>query len=488
MNTRTLWVVVGVAAVGALAGCDDGGPSEACPEGSWAPGGDAGSVCAEWTPCPAGQYELGPGTATSDRVCVPCSSGSTDRACVPDRDCVPGEYINTASTGTGGAACTSCPSGTFSVRTNARSCMDWSTCSPGQYVLANGAPGGDRICGACPSGRFSTVSNAASCTPWSTCEAGERELSPGSDVNDRTCLACPPGTYTSGPNQTMCVSAGDCLPGMVQTVAGTPTSPAVCTACTAGQHCAGAASPAVACGVENWDHDADPATACVRTAHQLRRRDVRLERRRRHSRPRCAPPCATGLYSGTPNAVACTPWSVCSPGTFVSSDGDATHNRTCSSCMTGSFSTSTNAAECTEWVPVRQRHVHVRQRNSDRRPYVPRLPAGKLQRHRHERLHVHALAGVRHRLRRGVARDIVARSHLYAYGLERAVRNGRRRRGADRQCQRFIHFRRRGAWTGCCPSRRTPAVGTPSFSCTSATERCSGRSSSGPSLTTASWV
>jgi hypothetical protein len=226
--------------------------------------------------------------------------------------------------------------------------MDWSTCSPGQYVLANGAPGGDRICGACPSGRFSTVSNAASCTPWSTCEAGERELSPGSDVNDRTCLACPPGTYTSGPNQTMCVSAGDCLPGMVQTVAGTPTSPAVCTACTAGQHCAGAANPAVECGAGNWDHDADPATACALRTSCVAGTFVSSAGDATHDRV-CAP-CATGLYSGTPNAVACTPWSVCSPGTFVSSDGDATHNRTCSSCMTGSFSTSTNAAECTEWV------------------------------------------------------------------------------------------------------------------------------------------
>lgn len=307
MNTRTLWVVVGVAALGVLAGCGDGSVSGECPDGSWAPGGDAGSVCVEWTPCPAGQYELGPGTATSDRVCTPCTSGSTDRACVPDRDCVPGEYINTASTGTGGAACTSCPSGTFSGRTNARSCMTWHTCEAGQYVLANGVPAGDRVCGACPSGRFSTTSNAASCTPWTTCEAGQRELSPGSDVNDRTCLACPPGTYTTGPNQTMCVSAGDCLPGTVQTVDGTPTSPAVCTACTAGQHCAGATSPAVACAVDTWDHDADPATACV-------------------------------------------PRTVCGGGTYMVAAGTPTEDRTCAGCPSGTFNAaSSNVSMCLPW-------------------------------------------------------------------------------------------------------------------------------------------
>lgn len=323
MNTRTLWVWVGSVALGGIAGCDSGPISGECPDGSWAAGGDAGTACVEWTPCPAGHYEFRAGTATSDRACAPCGLGSPDPACALT-DCVAGEY---RSPGTG-YQCTPCPSGRFSVGRNAGSCTVWSTCHPGQYVLANGAPGGDRICASCPTGRFSTTNNAVACSPWTTCEAGQRQHSPGSDINDRVCIVCPPGTHTSGPNQTMCIAAGDCPAGTVQTVAGTMTSPPVCTACSPGQHCPGATSPAVACAAETWDDDADAATPCV--AWSVCGGGTYMTAVGTSTVDRLCAPCPSGTFNpASLNVSMCTPWSECGYDEDEGTPGTASHDRSC---------------------------------------------------------------------------------------------------------------------------------------------------------------
>ncbi len=132
---------------------------------------------------------------------------------------------------------------------------------------------------------------------------------PQCDVATGMCVACLNSTHCGG-DAPVCSSgacAGECLPGTVQTAAATPSSPATCAPCVAGQHCAGGTSPAVACAAETWDHDADPATACV-------------------------------------------PWTICGGGTYMTAAGTATANRTCAGCPLGTFNpASSNVSMCTAW-------------------------------------------------------------------------------------------------------------------------------------------
>jgi hypothetical protein len=48
-------------------------------------------------------------------------------------------------------------------------------------------------------------------------------------------------------------------------------------------------------------------------------------------------------------ATACRAWSACSAGTSVTTQGDGTHDRTCSACPAGTFGAGTNGAACLPW-------------------------------------------------------------------------------------------------------------------------------------------
>lgn len=100
--------------------------------------------------------------------------------------------------------------------------------------------------------------------------------------------------------------AGDCVcaPGFVTTLV---DELEICAPCEVGTHCAGGDAPAVTCADGTWDHDADPGT-----------------------------PCAAR--------------SDCEPGTYVISEGDATHDRSCVRCADGTYTDTPNALECTPWV------------------------------------------------------------------------------------------------------------------------------------------
>ena len=187
-------------------------------------------------------------------------------------------------------------------------CTPWATCPAGTYVV--GAPSGtaDRSCAGCPSGTFSTTENVEACTPWSTCSPGSYVSSPGSAVADQESAPCTSGTYSSSANQAACVPFGTCAAGSAQ-AEGTPASEATCTTCEAGTHCAGGDAPKSPCGVgknlDSWDHDGDPATACVL-------------------------------------------WTQCLPGNFVSVAGTATADRQCLPCPDGKISKGPNAAACVD--------------------------------------------------------------------------------------------------------------------------------------------
>jgi alpha-tubulin suppressor-like RCC1 family protein len=94
--------------------------------------------------------------------------------------------------------------------------------------------------------------------------------------------------------------------GQLVVTQGTSDADRQCAPCAAGVFCPKGTSEALPCENDSWDHDADPATACV-------------------------------------------PWSVCPPGTRVALTGSALADRQCTPCAAQTFSHQDNAPECTTW-------------------------------------------------------------------------------------------------------------------------------------------
>lgn len=223
-------------------------------------------------------------------------------------------------------------------------CVAWSTCGAGTYVVSAPSATSDRMCAACPSGSFSTTSNAADCTAWTTCSPGSHVSSMGSAVADQQCAPCAEGTYASTANQAICIAVGGCRAGTEQTAAGTATSPPHCVKCEAGNHCAGGSTPKEACADGTWDHDSDPATACVAWTDCTAGHAVALDGNGTSDR-RCAA-CPSGSFSTTINAEVCTAWTTCMPGSVVSTAGTASADRQCAACPAGQTSSSNNVEAC----------------------------------------------------------------------------------------------------------------------------------------------
>jgi hypothetical protein len=152
----------------------------------------------------------------------------------------------------------------------ATQCVAWSDCKAGTVIVPPPASRvTDRICSACTTGTFSAAVNAtAECKAWTVCKAGfEVTATPSASV-DRGCTACRADEYSTGDNAANCTKQPVCAAGFQQTAAGTTTTPTKCDTCKAGEYCAGDTTAPVACGPEtkldNYDHDSDPATPCVK--------------------------------------------------------------------------------------------------------------------------------------------------------------------------------------------------------------------------------
>jgi hypothetical protein len=59
--------------------------------------------------------------------------------------------------------------------------------------------------------------------------------------------------------------------------------------------------------------------------------------------------CASGTYSVSLNAIGCTAWQDCDPGTSVDTGGTTSKDRTCIDCAYGAYSSNPNMNECTVW-------------------------------------------------------------------------------------------------------------------------------------------
>lgn len=276
-------------------------------------------------------------TLSSDAVhaCKPCPEGtfsaeSNAPECTPWRVCAPGTYVASEGSPVADRVCGECDSGTFSDEANARSCSTQKVCEAGAYIASDESNGTDRTCLPCPSGSFSEDPNAANCTPWHVCLPGTYVSTPGSAVEDRTCMPCAPGTLSVSANQGVCLDPEACPAGSQQVQPATLSSPAQCASCNAGVHCAGGAAVPAPCTADSWDHDADPATACVpRTAcrpgqHVVDEGDAITDRT-------CAP-CQAGTFSSSQNASACLPWSGCGSTSYQASAGTSERDVQCTAC------------------------------------------------------------------------------------------------------------------------------------------------------------
>ncbi len=331
-----------------------------CPSGTFSRARNA-ATCEAWTTCEAGTFVARAGSASRDRSCVSCAGGTDTfgpnrSTCVPEGSCLPGTVQTAARSGDVPPVCETCAAGQHCPGGEraavacgngdgswdhdadpASACAERTTCVGGSYVVIEGDATTDRSCAPCASGTYSAGRNEAMCTEWSTCSAGEYVVSAPSATADRACAACPSGTYTSGPNQSACVEAEACPPGTFESAPGSPTSSPTCDRCPVGEHCPGGTALPMPCGANDWDHDADPATACAaRTdcgvGHYVGDDGGATSDRR------CVA-CAAGSYSDVANAPACTPWTVCDAGFVEVAPGTDMTDRSCAPPWTRQFGT-----------------------------------------------------------------------------------------------------------------------------------------------------
>ncbi len=181
-----------------------------CAAGTWDHDGDAFTACVSWSNCAAGTHVVGAPSATADRICTGCASGS---------------FVST---------------------TNATSCTVWSTCAAGTFVSTAGSAIGDRQCTPCAEGTIASSPNQAACTPLNACLAGTEQTVAGTTTTPPTCVACEAGTHCAGgttPKQacasgswdhdansaTACAAWTACVTGQTVTSNGSATADRVCT-------------------------------------------------------------------------------------------------------------------------------------------------------------------------------------------------------------------------------------------------------------------
>src|SRR5690606_37512262 len=143
------------------------------------------STCLPQDACAAGTDQTAAGTPTSPPVCAACEVGTycagaatprqacagatwdhdsnSGTACTPATDRPPGQAVAADGSATTDRTCAACASGSFSTTDNATSCTPWTDCAPGSYVRAAGTAAADRQCTDCPAGQTSTTTNATAC-------------------------------------------------------------------------------------------------------------------------------------------------------------------------------------------------------------------------------------------------------------------------------------------------------------------------------------
>ncbi|RYE73772.1 MAG: hypothetical protein EOO74_12550, partial [Myxococcales bacterium] len=193
----------------------------ACASGTFSTTVNAES-CTPWTTCSSGNHVSSPGSTIAVQQCAPCADGTyssspNQTTCLPAGACAAGTVQTKAGTATSAPVCASCEVGTHCAggsapkepcasgtwdhdNKSATACVEWSDCVAGESVTADGTATTNRTCAQCASGTFSTTANAASCVAWSDCVAGESVTANGTATANRTCAPCASGTFSTTAN------------------------------------------------------------------------------------------------------------------------------------------------------------------------------------------------------------------------------------------------------------------------------------------------
>ena len=195
------------------------------------------------------------GLREQDNHCGSCDSGYALEGvqCPPIRDCVAGEGVVSPLTATHNRVCAVCVSGTYSdeiniackavtpcsanhyqtkapTTTSDRECTEWSTCPAGQGVLTPGSDTADITCEVCSAvdKKYSMVDDRSACADHQLCPEGQ--YSDRSSTSNSHCIPCPAGTFSAGQNyDTSCTAwRGACASTEDEAVAPSLTQNRLC--------------------------------------------------------------------------------------------------------------------------------------------------------------------------------------------------------------------------------------------------------------------
>lgn len=202
-------------------------------------------ACVRNVPCARGTFQVAAASATAARVCKPhsdCEStveyaitlgtSVADTWCHPLTVCQPGQHVVAEHTATADRVCATCATGTWSSRANQAWCEQCTSlegaCEAGQQPSLC-LPTRDSKCTACAAGKFGN-SRTQGCTLWGIpCGPGTVETVAPSAVSDRVCAQCPAGSFRS-PAMPACKAWSVCSSTIgVETLPGTPSTDRLCS-------------------------------------------------------------------------------------------------------------------------------------------------------------------------------------------------------------------------------------------------------------------
>lgn len=279
--------------------------------------------CVPWTTCQPGTRLSQNGTTASDRVCTPCTSGTTSYTtnaanCVQIPTCDTGKFWNSTS----------------------KACQPWTVCPAGTYVTRSGSPAVDRQCSPCGSGSFSIGINSVACTSWTTCNKGTYISRKANATIDRGCSDCAANHYSEYENRDRCQSHDDdhCVDLKVMWTPGTPTKPKSCGFCPPNQY------PSVAGNYKS----AQTCKDCPAGTHfSWLDKNGETTMQRKYCWPCPAgqfsstaavsscTACPAGTFQVQTGQTTCTPKKTCPTGTHTSLEGTPTTDRQCAFCIAG---------------------------------------------------------------------------------------------------------------------------------------------------------
>jgi hypothetical protein len=332
-----------------------------------------GTTCAQCTPCPAGQHNVGCSeTAAGGCVdcatclstyyrsgcgglnagtcvrCSQCAGGSSFKGCdgggISDSRSCDGCEIGKYSPGGYERDCQNCPENTFTTTPSTIACRPCTTCRDGiTYQSATcifyGISSKDTVCTACPActtGQYRTGctgTTAGGCSRCGECNAGYyRSGCRESGESLGECTACPEGSFCEGGTKSFFDwEVTSCLEGNYLSIVPSAKADGVCSPCLANNYCAGGMAAPITCPA-GWYCQTGKKTQCPSGSYCT-------------EGVKQPTGCNAGTYSATVGASSASACQNCPAGKVAESLGASA----CVLCLEGTFSIA-GAVACSNCV------------------------------------------------------------------------------------------------------------------------------------------